>query len=531
MKLAASSSRHRVTGCLLPALLLGACLSAQESPGSAVEAQAAAPPTPTLSSLEQPISIARYQGPGDPNLDPSWSWTASGAGHTMYYSVNGSTPIRLDNVQVPFYTSGHPLATDQKDMYPEDGWMLAYRDFGTPSDAPAMPFFALYNRYRGTLRVMFYNAPTIAYTAYRVELSFRNTAAAGALLTFSDPERTTTADFDRSKTESYMGRMAQFRGWAYADFSLVGYDPALHPDAKLHLDLSGIDESQVVLDSTKFTLSEVLDNANPSSSRPLSLSSVLDAFNKGQKYYKDVASAKKSLQDRIDKTGTSNPWWKGPAKALVGGAVGSAAPYIGALVGFVTSFFGSKSQQTAREPLNFQGSLQLQGTISLTRQILALDLALSPGAAAPDFYRPVQRVPWGVFNLTTKPNVRKLIWDDYCEEDGYGTVFWCRWAYDFLVAPLSYVVNPDAGVTIQSVKTAFTNYGGPPTAFGNPGATYYGGDVQYYPYYYVRSQYGAWPQAVAVEVTLRISQPTRYSDRDLVLYKVYPPGQFIDEWQ
>ncbi len=504
---------------------LAGCALSSEPPGAA-RGGAVGPPA---SAAAQPIVVARYQRVGDPNLDPAWDWTVSGAGHTMYYSVNGATPTRLDHVQVPFYTTGHPLATDEKDMYPEDGWMLAYRDFGTPTDAPAMPFFALYNRYRGTLRVMFYNAPTIAYTAYRVELSFRNTAAAGALLTFSDPQKTLTTDYDRSKTEAFMGRMAQLRGWAYADFTVFGYDPSLHVDAKLHLDLSGIDESKVVLNSTKFTLSEVLDNANPSSSRPVTVSSVLDAFNQGHKYYKDVASAKKSLQERIDKLGTENPWWRGPAQDLISGAIGSAAPYVGALVGFVTSFLGGRSKQASREPLSFQGSLQLQGTIALTRQILAADFALSTGAGAPDYYRPVQRIPWGVFNLTARPNVRVIEWENYCPDDGYGTVFWCRWSYDFVTTPITaYVLNPDAGVSIQSIKTALTNYGAPPTAFGNPAVSSYAGDVQYEPEYYVRSMFGAWPQAVAVELTLRTNQPTRYLDRDIVVYKVYP-GEFAIE--
>lgn len=308
--------------------------------------------------------------------------------------------------------------------------------------------------------------------------------------------------------------MAQFRGWAYADFALVGYDPALHPDAKLHLDLSGIDESKLVLDSTKFTLNEVLESANPSSSRATSMPSVLDAFNQGQKYDNGVANVKKALQDRIAKAGATSPWWKTAAEQLVGSAVGSAAPFIGGLVGFVTSFFGSKSQQATREPLNFEGSLQLQGSISLTRQIVAIDLSLFAGAAAPDSYRPVQRVPWGVFNLTAKPDWNST-WDWQGTSD-------CWSASDtYSVAPLSYVLNPDAGITIQSIKTAFTHRDREPSPFGTPGVTMktYGECSE--PFYHSWAE-GLDPYRIAVEVTLRINQPTRYADRDLALYKVYP---------
>ena len=440
----------------------------------------------------------------------------------MYYSTNGSTPIQLTNVQVPFYTSGHPLATDRKDMYPEDGWMLAFRDFGTPTDAPALPFFALYNRYRGTLRVMFYNAPNIAYTSYRVDLSFRDSASTGALLTFTDPDKSTIDEYDRTKTESFMARVAQFRGWIYADFTVFGYDPATSPNTKFRIDVSGVDESRLCLKSTLFTLSEVLDRANPSSSRPLTASSALAAFNQGQKFYNSVADAKKALQAKVNST-TSNPWWKSKVQAVLGSQLATLAPVIGGLMGFVTSFIGGSNTPTAREPMNFEGSLEMDGTFSLTRQIIAADFALFPGAAAPDFYRPVRTIPWGVFNLTTRPQVRAIAWQDYCPDDGYGTVYSCLRDYEFRLQPLSYLLNPGAGLTIKSIRAAFTHYGVAPTAFTDV-TSLWGGyfeDVQYVPYYYVRNQWGAWPNQVALEIVLQTSAPTRYADREFVVYKTF----------
>ena len=174
------------------------------------------------------VENGRYIPPGDPNLNAAWDWTVSGTGHTLYYSNNGSTPIQLNNVQLPFFTSGHPLATDQKDMYPADGWMLVYRDFGTPTSAPAMPFFALYNKYKGTLRFMYYNANNLAYSAYRAELSFRNPTATAGLMTFTDTEKATLADYNKAKQDDFMGRMAINHGWAWARIraSLCGSMPS-----------------------------------------------------------------------------------------------------------------------------------------------------------------------------------------------------------------------------------------------------------------------------------------------------------------
>jgi hypothetical protein len=496
---------------------LTACVTTEDNPSRNGQ-------EPSTSEVVQ----ARYMDPGDPNRDPNWDWTVSGPGHTMYFSTNGAMPTQLNHVQLPFFTAGHPLNTDEKDMYPEDGWMLAFRDFGTPTNAPAMPFIALYNKYRGTLRIMFYNAPNIAYSFYRVEIAFRNTAYSGGLFTFTDPEKSTLADYDRAKTESFMSRTTQFLGWIYADFTVFGYDPGLHPDAKLRINVSGIDQSKITLASTEFTLTEMADNAAPAASNPLSFSNLLGAFNKGQKFYKSVADVKKSLRSAIKEPGT--PWWEATATALIGSAAASAAPWLGGLVGFVTSFIGGKNKASPGEPLSFEGSLQLSGSIELTQAILATDFALAPGATAPDFYRPVQAIPWGVLNLSAQPKVLIYPWQNYCHEDGYGTVFSCIRDIEFRLAAIPLLLNPEAGVTIKSVKAAFTNYSDSPTPFVDPAttATYFYEDVEYYPYYYVRGMWGQWPKAVALEIELEAVAPTRYADRETVVYKIYPASW---EWQ
>ncbi|WNG16866.1 hypothetical protein [Cystobacter fuscus] len=474
---------------------------------------------------------SRYMPPGDPNLDPNWDWTGSGPGHTMYYSVNGSTPLRLDNVQLPFYTAGHPLSTDQKDMYKQDGWVLAYRDFGTPTDAPAMPFFALYNKYRGTLRVMFYNAPNVAYSFYRVDLAFRSTSATGALLTFSDSQKATTGDYDKAKRDSFMGRIAQFRGWAYADFTVFGYDPNLHPDSKFRLEIWGIDEGQIQLNSTQFTLSEVVTDANPSASGNGG-ANLMDAFNKGQKFYNNVGSVKKSLQDVVTKT-PGNPWWKQTVQSVLGSSIATVAPYIGGLIGFVSSFIGGKSKPAPREPLNFQGSLQMSGTISTTRQIFATDLALVQGPTAPDFYRPLNPITWGLFNLTQKPLLRALVYRDECIDD-YGMLRYCEQDYGFALGNLQYVFNPNAGVTLKSIKAAFT-YSSGPSSFVAPadlgGSYYYRADYCNNNQLCWESRYGDWPQAVGLELVLQVNSPTLHSDSEIVVYKVFSSLDYSYEYQ
>ena len=499
--------------------------------GTAAAAPALARPSDTRDNPHgqgKPFA-GRYLPPGDPNLSPAWDWTVSGAGHTMYYSVNGTTPLRLDNVQLPFFTTGHPLATDQKDMYPEDGWMLAFRDFGTPTDAPPMPFFVLYNKYRGTLRVMFYNAPNVAYSYYKADLYFRSTTSTGGLMTFTDTAKATLSDYDKGKKESFMGHIAQFRGWAWADYTLFGYDPSLSPDAKFRLDIWGVDEGKVSLESTQFTLNEVMNTSNPGApgtNNPFS--TVLGAFNAGHKYYKDAEALKKALADT--KSSAPNSWWAKQVDSILATSLASYGPYIGAMVGVVKFFMGGKNKASPREPLNLQGSLKMKGEILTTKQIVSADFALTPGTTAPDFYRPVQTIPWGVFNFTRPPELLTTVWATGCYDD-YGYIYYCEDSYDYALNLTPYVFNPNAGLTLKSVKTAFTWWNaGPGTYSADPSQVtasyYYRVDYcsDYYSYNYPcrETQYGAQPSGVAVELVFQVNSPTRYADSEIVVYKEYP---------
>lgn len=498
-------------------------------------AHAAPEQTQSTRPKKERTQNSRYLPPGDPNMAATWDWTVSGAGHTMYYSKNGSAPVQLNNVQLPFFTSGHPLATDQKDMYPADGWMLVYRDFGTPTSAPAMPFFALYNKYKGTLRFMYYNAENLAYTAYRAELSFRSTAATAGLMTFTDTAKSTLADYDKSKQDDFLGRMAINRGWAWADFTLFGFDPNAHPDAKLHLELHGLNISQVQLEG-QLDLNQVIDNSAPAASNTNAFSTLLGAFNAGHKYYKDLNAQKAALQARVTKekqNPAADPWWVAPAESFLASAVVGAAPYIGAMLGFVKFFMGGKSGPARREPMNFEGALTMTGTISTVQQIDMGDFALFTGPTAPDFYRPVQTIPWGVFNLTQKPVIHQHIYASGCYDD-YGKIISCEESYEYTLNAPAYVLNPNAGVTLKSVKTVFTYWNNGPGTFvpyNQLTGSYqwyqqWCSDSWSYNYPCSESSWGANPKAVGLELTFEINGQPLYAEREFVVYKEYEPNMY-----
>lgn len=474
----------------LLALLLAVCASTQA----------------TAARQTEPRSQQRYMPVGDPNLNPNWDWTVSGPGHTLYFTDSLGI-VRSTTRQLPFYTAGHPLNTLEKDMYPQDGWVLAYRDFGTPTAAPDVPFFALYNKYRGILRIMLFNSRELTFTRFNLELFFKSTTATGALLTYSDPSRAFLNDYDPAKVESFLVEANSINGWIYGDFMLTGYDPALNDATQLRLQLRGMDISNVVLESTEFTLTQVLSDANPGSSSSLG-SNLVDAASKGHKYYKDVTSATKSLRETASKA-ADGTWWKSIVQGLVGtpsapSTLSKIAPIVGGIIGFVTSFIGGLDDPAPREPLNFQGSLKMSGTITQSAPLYALDFGTKytiGGDNPPDYYRPLNNIPWGIFNLASRP-VGQVRRETECSRTGCTQ----RLTYSMDSLP-SYVFNPFAGMQLVSVRYAFTFNTKAPTAFSTSTSWYFGRIA---------------PSGMAVEVKMRTTSPTLYFDDDLVFYKVYP---------
>ena len=110
--------------------------------------------------------MSRAMTDSDPNRDSNWRWYEyQGEGYDLYAAsgTSGNGIITYLNKQLPFFSPNSPAGvklynpdTQNADMYPEDGWVLLKRDFGTPGNAPLMPYFFLYNKARGILRYVFF---------------------------------------------------------------------------------------------------------------------------------------------------------------------------------------------------------------------------------------------------------------------------------------------------------------------------------------------------------------------------------------
>gem|GEM_PF-3337893 len=108
-----------------------------------------------------PIGIStnpdNYVNPNDVSATRKWDWRSQN--FTVYLTNQSGTPGNSVTIVSPFYDQSGNVNTFSlsnsfaKDYNSVDGWELLYKNFGTPSQGVISPYFMLYNRYSGTIRI------------------------------------------------------------------------------------------------------------------------------------------------------------------------------------------------------------------------------------------------------------------------------------------------------------------------------------------------------------------------------------------
>jgi hypothetical protein len=130
-----------------------------------------------------PITIIKtdpnnYTNPNDPNQVRKWNWMEEP--YYTYYRLEDGSPGIATLLINPFYDQSPSLNTvdfvnqDYKDFQPADGWELLYKKFGSPQQGITYPFFVLYNRYSGKIRVFvnITNSAEFTFNNCEIALSF-----------------------------------------------------------------------------------------------------------------------------------------------------------------------------------------------------------------------------------------------------------------------------------------------------------------------------------------------------------------------
>lgn len=123
-----------------------------------------------------------YNNSSDPTAARKWDWMANQ--YDVYYQEGTGTPGVLGHLVSPYWeTSTNPNTVhfvdqpaDEKDYSPKNGWELLGRNFGTPLQGIKNPYFLLYNKYTGVVRVFvnLKNSGGVPYNAATITLSFKN---------------------------------------------------------------------------------------------------------------------------------------------------------------------------------------------------------------------------------------------------------------------------------------------------------------------------------------------------------------------
>jgi hypothetical protein len=409
----------------------------------------------------------------------AWDWTVP-VSQTVYLNDSG---VIARAVNLPYYAFDG-FATNLNDpsgpdVLPANGWVLLFRSFGNPACGTNMPYFILYNRYHGLLRVFFYNHLTSQTFSFgQVNLDETNTSDASLL------------NFDGGDLNHSLITVDQIGPdqWSYADFKLTTYDPNSHTDATLNFNVNGITSTSLTL-TGGISLNQVEGEAQVAGLFNKT-NSAINAFNTD---FKTVATAAKTLNDEANHNSTT--WWAQAIHVITNNGSAFAAGDIWGALGFVKSFLGGG--QTKAPPMHFQGQIQATGTLQTTGQVYQFILRVpgQPHSNPNDLSLPLYDTKLGVFNPTI-PDVNR-----YEQVGDCGTDILCIYnnpkVYES-ATPLSIQLNPniltDATVTVAA---GFTFAGSAPVFTNQTQATSANVSLD------MSSQSMDDPQEIAIKITIQ----------------------------
>jgi len=116
-----------------------------------------------------------------------------------------------------------------KDYEPADGWVLVQRDFGASNRLINHPYFILYNKYSGILRIFVLISETISnYNKATIILKYSNSSYRSAILEHHSGEKysNVTKEFNNNVPNISIGNDYAYSlpYWLHADF-VMNYDP------------------------------------------------------------------------------------------------------------------------------------------------------------------------------------------------------------------------------------------------------------------------------------------------------------------
>lgn len=409
--------------------------------------------------IEQSRSLkANITQPNDPNLDPNWDWNNSALNTVkVYYTTQAGSTINEHNMLVPWKTQGNPMNQINPDIKTEDGWILAYKDFGTPTRGVYMPYFAVYNKYRGILRVFVMNSQSIGTSYFLGSLKFRNSTYTNASLSFFSNANYLDS-YDKTENQEVMATANQFGSWMNFDFNLMNYDPNVQANQILDLNIKSVLTSQIKLASTEFSaVPQYLSQITPSYEN--GVGKVLADGSKVVKGAEGLTSALLDSKNLLEKLKTSQDQ---KDKSFLNKALGygEIIPVVGKYLGIIKGFFGGGGSASSFDPIvKIEGTLKLDGSVVTAIPLYTISFSMKKeGNITPSYYQPVRDIKFGIFSLKNKIPITGTI-DNYTEYNSgpYGTdpYTWAEGAFSVdgnTLKTNNLQINPAIGLTLKSIR-------------------------------------------------------------------------------
>lgn len=404
-----------------------------------------------------------------PSMTNTFDWTQMDYPLNIRHIYNGYGSIRS-----PFFDSDNSIISGLYDPIPgpkdylpdEDGWELIKRDFGFEASGVEVnnPYFILYNKYRGLLRLFIARGDQAFFNGAMIKVQFAGLSPMQtSLLDHSGQLAAINSTFTQNPVLNSASEILNgYEEWFYADFPM-NYDPCTclyQSKVEIKIDLSNT--SIISLSGT--TNGEIVSSGKPTAAQKakgsFSIGYAENVTKKIHQTYKGINDWATDLKGKgANVTSTDNLMNEAKKPKFLKAGLGSLSWISSALS--LLDFFVSGGrkvppgpQEVSVTPMSITMNSTYTGTFS-TQYPYANISFRTPGSDhgnSPDTEYPYYNEVLGIFNLLYIPKVnythsvtRTPAGCKGCYINNYSSSY-------RLAENITYVLNPAAKLEVQEIK-------------------------------------------------------------------------------
>ena len=383
------------------------------------------------------------------SVPATWDWRGSGD-YTFYLYGSRYNPVGgVVRKKSPWFdTNTNENVATFRDQNPKDyessgGWVLVQQDFGAPGRFINHPYFILYNKYTGILRIFVAISETVAgYNQAAISLKYADDTRRTAVLGFYSDEDYIypTKTFDNSVGEITVGNTYAYDlpYWLHADF-VMNYDPCTCnvSNPSLQFTVRLISESTLTFKAEGNLTPK--DNLGRKSDGKLGFTDISGSVTKVVKSANDnYTNAEKAVKNLQSIFGGSTTEKNKPWELL------NFVPGLGYALGLVDGLVGvfDKSKPNATKPTAYKMDFEANGTFNTVsnQRVVRWNVPGSSITVVPPTTIQYKNA-LGVFTLIEKPTV---IFRNLSSYNACPSPYVCQIYSNMLTLDndLRYVMNP-----------------------------------------------------------------------------------------